>query len=77
MSKLILLKPGTVKEVCKIGKGSECCSFLVCGSKGFECTKGDERMAIEITARVLNGTFTAKGQGGGKGCVHSEIGKED
>lgn len=27
------------KTICKLGKGSECCKFLVCGPGGFECAK--------------------------------------
>ena len=28
-----------VENVCKIGKGANCCKYLVCGSKGLECAK--------------------------------------
>ena len=29
------------KNVCGLGKGSDCCKYLVCGAKGFECMKED------------------------------------
>lgn len=28
-----------LKEVCKIGQGTECCRFLIASSAGFECAK--------------------------------------
>ena len=31
-----------LSEVCKMGQGSDCCAFLIVGSKGIECAKGTE-----------------------------------
>lgn len=28
-----------VKNVCKIGQGSNCCKYLVAGGQGFQCMK--------------------------------------
>lgn len=28
-----------VKNVCKIGRGADCCKYLTVGSNGFECAK--------------------------------------
>jgi hypothetical protein len=28
-----------IKNVCKIGKGHDCCRYLLCGAVGFECGK--------------------------------------
>ena len=49
-----------VKTVCKVGQGAECCRYLVCGSKGFECVKGTDTGKF-LDSRVAKGTITAKG----------------
>lgn len=28
-----------IKQVCKIGRGADCCKYLVGGTKGLECMK--------------------------------------
>ena len=28
-----------LKNVCKIGQGKDCCRYLTCSSKGFQCEK--------------------------------------
>ena len=43
-----------VKETCKIGQGAECCRYLVCGSKGFECGKlSGLKYVISAQARTM------------------------
>lgn len=47
-----------IKDVCKIGQGSECCKYLLMGSKGFECGKITSK---ELIDRVWNSSKTAQG----------------
>jgi len=49
-----------VEEICKIGKGSACCRYLVGGAQGFECAK-HTTMKATIDRRVEAGSFTARG----------------
>jgi hypothetical protein len=50
-----------IREVCQVGAGKHCCSFLVCGPGGFECSK---RTPIELLIRLRRsaGTMVAKGE---------------
>ena len=52
-----------VKDICKIGQGELCCSYLLMGPDGYECAKWDKnigfRRAIEI--RRANGTIKSLG----------------
>ena len=56
------------KDICKLGKGSECCAFLVMG-KGFECCRMDMSMSGTILNKLDAGTMNAKGKGRWKGCA--------
>lgn len=38
-----------IRDVCRMGQGAACCSFLILGSGGFECAKGT---SLEQTLRV-------------------------
>jgi hypothetical protein len=49
-----------VREVCKIGRGHECCRYLVCGQSGFECMKKTEGLREYIDQRALAGQMTAR-----------------
>jgi hypothetical protein len=49
-----------VKAVCKIGQGNDCCRYLVCGVKGFECVKNDSLKKL-LDDRVSKGTIVARG----------------
>jgi hypothetical protein len=49
-----------LKEVCKIGQGEECCRYLTCGSKGFECAKNTP-LQITLDDRVLKDQMNAQG----------------
>jgi hypothetical protein len=54
-----LLTDKEVKEVCKPGS-PDCCRFLVCGAKGFECAKLTElRNTLDFRANI--GQMTARG----------------
>jgi hypothetical protein len=55
------------KEICNLGKGPECCAFLVMG-KGFVCIRLSS-MNSSIFTRLKEGTMNAKGEGGWKGCA--------
>lgn len=48
-----------VKEICKLGKGEECCAYFVMGP-GFMCAKGTT-LAYTIELRLAAGTMNAKG----------------
>lgn len=48
----------TLKDVCKIGEGADCCRYITCGSNGFECAK-HTALKGELDARVASGLFTA------------------
>ena len=56
------------KKICNLGKGSECCAFLVMGS-GFECIRLSYPANSSIFTRLEEGTMNAKGEGGWKGCA--------
>jgi hypothetical protein len=56
------------KEICNLGKGSECCAFIVVGGGGFECAKGTS-VGSHIFRRLKEGTMNAKREGGWKGCA--------
>ena len=47
-------------ERCKMGKGNECCRYLVMGTEGFECAK-DSSLAPTLDSRVANGHFVSQG----------------
>jgi hypothetical protein len=48
-----------IKEVCKIGKGSECCRYLTCGVNGFTCSKMNPFLKERIDYNVSNGKMIA------------------
>ncbi len=49
----------TIKEVCKIGQGKDCCRYLTMGPNGFECAKLNLGLMLTIDARVES--MNAKG----------------
>lgn len=49
-----------ITDICKMGQGSEACSFLIAGPEGLECSKGT---SIEATIRERR----SKGQIGAMG----------
>ena len=55
----MILEASYVKETCKIGEGFDCCRFLVCGPKGFECAKFTEHRAL-LDFRATNKLMTAR-----------------
>lgn len=57
------------KGICKIGKGAECCAFLVMAPSGFECIKMSYPANGSIHQRLEDGTMNAKGKGEWEGCA--------
>ncbi len=49
-----------IEDVCKIGKGNECCRYLVIGTKGFECMKHTSMKQL-LDKRVEDKMMTARG----------------
>ena len=56
------------ETICRLGKGTECCAFLMAGGHGFECIRMSYPMNITIFDRLEKGTMNAKGRGEWKGC---------
>jgi len=50
----------TAKNLCKLGKGKECCRYLMCGKSGLECAKNTP-FALIIDKKVRSGVFFAQG----------------
>lgn len=49
-----------VEDVCKMGHGEKCCSYLGMGADGWVCLK-ESSLKANIDARVKANTMTAKG----------------
>jgi len=49
-----------IRNICKIGQESNCCKYLVMGSKGFECMKFDPENKKVIDSN-WNDTKVAQG----------------
>ena len=64
----IILTAGEIKTICRIGKGSECCAFLVAGARGFKCVRMSYPTNSTILSRLEEGTMNAKGRGEWDGC---------
>lgn len=47
-------------NICKIGKGHDCCRYLVMSGKSWECVKHTS-MATLLDTRVETKTITARG----------------
>lgn len=50
-----------VYTVCKIGQGKQCCSYLLVGSKGFECAKLDDKALKLLKSRIDSGQMVSQG----------------
>lgn len=57
------------KEICRVGKGSECCAFLIIAPRGFRCIRMSYPHNSLIFSRLREGTMNAKGEGGWEGCA--------
>lgn len=68
----ILLSKEEAVSICNLGKGSECCAFLVCGTDGFECIRMSYPRNSSIFNRLDEGTMNAKGRGEWAGCPWSK-----
>ena len=49
-----------VEDICKIGQRTDCCRYLVMGTKGFECAKFTS-IASLLDSRVVSKTINARG----------------
>lgn len=56
----IKLSKPQVENICKFGKGEDCCSFLIFGGDGFSCAKGTSVEATISYRRFLE-TMRAMG----------------
>ena len=66
----VRLTDDEAREICKLGKGPECCAFLVMSPTGFfECIRMSYPMNSTIFSRLKEGTMNAKGEGGWRGCA--------
>ena len=54
------LSDDQMENLCLVGSGRFCCSFLVMGSNGFQCAKSTEFESV-IRVRRARGTITAMG----------------
>ncbi len=50
----------TLKNICKIGQGENCCRYLLCGQNGFECGK-HTNLKTTLDNRVNSNLMVAKG----------------
>ena len=66
---LYSMDAGEARDVCRLGKGEECCAFLVAGRDGFECGRGHESIYNTIQGRIARGQMTALGVGLWAGCA--------
>jgi len=57
------------KNICKLGKGEECCAFLCLGPDGFECLRMSYPANGSIFSRLEEGRMNAKGKGGWAKCA--------
>jgi len=50
-----------IQTVCKIGRQKDCCRYLACWNKGFECLKVHPSLKATLDKRVENDTISAQG----------------
>lgn len=65
----VKLSAEEARDICHLGEGDKCCAFLVASEDGFMCIKMSYPMNSSIFHRLEDGTMTAKGEGGWKGCA--------
>lgn len=65
---MVMMSGMEAKEICKMGKESKCCAFLVASLEGFACIRMDIDLSRQIKKRLEENTITAKGVGGWEGC---------
>jgi len=53
----LFLEDSIVSGICLLGRGSECCKYLVAGASGFECAK----LRPDLKAEIDSLNFIAKG----------------
>ena len=64
----VLMSSDEAKDICRLGKGEECCAYLICGTNGFECIKMSYPLNSSIYKRLEEGTMNAKGIGEWDDC---------
>lgn len=69
----VMLSVEEAKDICRMGKGSECCAFLAAGAQGFMCIRMSYPMNASIFPRLKEGTMNAKGEGGWKRCAWESL----
>ena len=47
-------------EPCGIGRGAECCAYLIVGGEGFECGRLIPEILGQVNQRLAAGTMTAR-----------------
>jgi hypothetical protein len=52
---------GRIENVCKVGKGKECCRYLIASSLGIECAKPNVYLKRIIDTKVEKGEMVAIG----------------
>ena len=67
-STVIKVSGDEAKDICKLGRGTDCCAFLIISSDGFECMRMSYPTNSSIFIRLEEGTMNAHGTGGWSGC---------
>ena len=73
-SGIVELTDSEALSVCRVGKGSECCAYIVMAKKKFECMRmvADKAVSLKgvpLSEQIKRGTMSSKGLGGWEGCV--------
>ena len=68
----VMMSGEEAEAVCRLGRGSKCCAFLIINPEGFECIRMSYPLNDTIFSRLRNGTMNAKGEGGWEGCAWKE-----
>ena len=68
----MLLKIDDPKKTCRLFQGEKCCAYLVMGTDGFECIKGEDVLKETIDMRLKAGTMNAQGTGDWEECVYAK-----
>lgn len=65
----VIMEGDEPTTICRLGKGSECCAFLVVGAEGFKCIRLAYPSNSSIFSRLESGKMVANGEGGWAGCA--------
>lgn len=61
MSEIPIVDMTTAVEICKLGKGGECCRYLMAASNGLECAKSEGNEGYRATLDGKSNSMTAQG----------------